>query len=524
MPRTTSSNGNKPDRDELRRLMQAQGCTLEQIANEMARSYGFRPRTAWRHAHGWGQVEAAARYNELVGDGNASMSNRRISDFEAWPIGGTKPTGNTLSLLAQLYHTSVANLVDAHDLKAYSLAERKAINGLTLIGSTAADHSLNVDRIIEPQQTSSSTPNVTPSQLSEQPSVKTIAAPSQSPVWSIEDLVNSVAEESRSHAETTQGYLMATSTIDEITSDILALSHERDETPVLTMFSDTVQIRNRIYRLMERRQRPQQSTQLYFLASVVSAFLANFSDNLGMSDAAKEQAQASWTYAEMIGHNSLRVWARKKQAALAERDGRPSRAIGLILSAQDWATEPLARASLNNSLARTYAKNGQLEKAREALTVAQNAFEHTDGSSELFDHIGGIFNQSRALMLLYSSELYREFGDTDTAEREASEMLSLYDTMPEEEKAYDRIAGGRINLAHTRLISHGIEAAEESLQEVLTLPPNMRVGWVVDDLNDLYRALQRHGGAASHSGIELAGRIEEFSEVTARDGVPKLIQ
>ncbi|MFC9995729.1 hypothetical protein [Nocardia sp. NPDC127526] len=73
------------------------------------------------------QDEVAASYNDLIGDPQASMSGKRISDFEAWPIGGVKPTLHTLSVLARLYGTKPNLLVDFTDYEAMSLTERAAL-------------------------------------------------------------------------------------------------------------------------------------------------------------------------------------------------------------------------------------------------------------------------------------------------------------------------------------------------------------------------------------------------------------
>jgi hypothetical protein len=55
--------GSKAERDSLRQEMLVGGCSLELIATEMERRWGFRPREAYRHAHGWSQDEVAARYS-----------------------------------------------------------------------------------------------------------------------------------------------------------------------------------------------------------------------------------------------------------------------------------------------------------------------------------------------------------------------------------------------------------------------------------------------------------------------------
>lgn len=107
----------KSERDELRATMREQGCTPEQIAAAMARRFGDRPRSAWRHAYGWTQKEVAALYNHEVKDKQASMNAHRISDYERWPINGagTKPTVPTLAVLAKVYATKASKLVDRRD-------------------------------------------------------------------------------------------------------------------------------------------------------------------------------------------------------------------------------------------------------------------------------------------------------------------------------------------------------------------------------------------------------------------------
>ncbi|WP_330256870.1 helix-turn-helix transcriptional regulator [Nocardia sp. NBC_00565] len=107
--------------------MQREDFSVEQIVGEFAVRWGFRPRQAWRHGRGMTQDEVAAEYNALIGDPQAPMSGKRISDFEAWPVGGVKPTLHTLSVLAQLYGTQPHLLVDFADYEAMTRTERAAL-------------------------------------------------------------------------------------------------------------------------------------------------------------------------------------------------------------------------------------------------------------------------------------------------------------------------------------------------------------------------------------------------------------
>lgn len=120
--------GAKKQRDQLRTAMGDQGYTPEQIAIEMGRRFSFRPRQAWRHTHGWTQEQAAAAYNRLLDHDQAPMTGKRISDFETWPHGGVKPTPTTLAMLAIIYGTTPAALIDLDDREALSPQELITLN------------------------------------------------------------------------------------------------------------------------------------------------------------------------------------------------------------------------------------------------------------------------------------------------------------------------------------------------------------------------------------------------------------
>lgn len=119
--------GSQRERNQLRKSLQQQGCTPDQIAAAMARQFGDRPRPAWRYAHGWTQDQAAARFNEVVGDEKSSMTGNRISDYENWPVSGVKPKPDTLRILAVIYETAAAKLVDRNDRRVFSTKELLSI-------------------------------------------------------------------------------------------------------------------------------------------------------------------------------------------------------------------------------------------------------------------------------------------------------------------------------------------------------------------------------------------------------------
>ena len=91
---------------------------------------GFRPREAYRHAHGWSQDEVAARFIEVAerlggerartAEGpatvpSAPMIGTRIGEYERWPHGGRRPSTYVLTVLAAVLGTGIEQLLDYDD-------------------------------------------------------------------------------------------------------------------------------------------------------------------------------------------------------------------------------------------------------------------------------------------------------------------------------------------------------------------------------------------------------------------------
>lgn len=110
------------EQDELRARMHAVDMSHDKIAVEFARRYTYRPRTAHRAAHGWTQQQAANHINAHTAgtgldlQGSASMTAPRLSELENWPLpNNRRPTPQLLALLAEVYDTSIHNLIDLDD-------------------------------------------------------------------------------------------------------------------------------------------------------------------------------------------------------------------------------------------------------------------------------------------------------------------------------------------------------------------------------------------------------------------------
>lgn len=125
----------RAEQEQVRRRLVADGMPVAQIAVEMGRRFGARPRTAWRYALGWKQWEVLQGYRRA--DLSSTIDETRISKWEAWPFGGARPSPENLVVLTHAFGhgCTVSDLVDEDDLRSFSPTVRQII-GLVERGSS----------------------------------------------------------------------------------------------------------------------------------------------------------------------------------------------------------------------------------------------------------------------------------------------------------------------------------------------------------------------------------------------------
>ena len=150
----------KAERDVLRREMFGLGCPVESVVREMGRRWRVRPREAYRYTYGWSQDEVAGRFTAYSagsefaagpsdrrwmpaastgGAGGADpgsvggpgalavMTGVRIGEYERWPAGGRRPSVYVLLVLANVFGTSVAGLLDYQDHRGFPDTDRAVL-------------------------------------------------------------------------------------------------------------------------------------------------------------------------------------------------------------------------------------------------------------------------------------------------------------------------------------------------------------------------------------------------------------
>lgn len=97
----------------LTRDMRAQGRSWAQIAERIAKQEKVSRLAAIRLAHGMKQRDTAHAWNTLwpSENGSGGISDKLVSLWEIWPLGGREPSLRSLKRLAQIYHCNVGDLV-----------------------------------------------------------------------------------------------------------------------------------------------------------------------------------------------------------------------------------------------------------------------------------------------------------------------------------------------------------------------------------------------------------------------------
>ncbi|MCH6161680.1 hypothetical protein [Streptomyces marispadix] len=493
--------GSKPQRERLRRELQADGCGTRQIVDEMVRRWHFRPRLAWRFAHGLTQDEAAERCNALIGSEGAPLTGKRISEYELWPMGGSRPSPRILALLGRVYAVRPLELTDHLDRKHLAAADidllrergdldQSEIQGMSSVPSRS-DWAGGGSRVATARRTNAAAGNHS---------------------GNVEEaVIMSAAQESSDHAGQAETTNVGTATLETLRDDVTRLSRGLVHLDPLPLFQEMVSTRDRIYRILEGHQRPDQTRDLYFLVSVVCCLLADASQMFGHRAAALQQTRSAWAYAEIIGHDSIRAWCRSAQSFYAYRDKRPETAARLAASGQRFAGQNEAsKQRLYSMEANALAAVGDKEGALRVFRLADEARERISRPDDFFDEMGGVFTADAAKHLHNTASGMISLGLATEAADAARGAIDLYEQSPESQRDISLEAGARITLATSHLLRSDIDGAKAELRPVFDIPPSLRSEPVQARLREFAQSLRTPALHSASQAVDLREQIDEF--------------
>ncbi|WP_082801257.1 helix-turn-helix domain-containing protein [Herbidospora cretacea] len=255
----------------------------------------------------------------------------------------------------------------------------------------------------------------------------------------------------------------------------------------LDALRDARDVRNRIFASLAVKPTP----NLYLSAGLASGVLAYATLDLGYGKEASIHAKSVFHFGELAGHNGLRAWARGTQSLIARFLGDFKSARDFLDSGFPYATEGTSSVRLLCGTAQCLAHQGDSRSAHEALN---KALDLRDTMRPSADDEPGIFGFPIAKQHYYAgSSLIWLDGEHDSvrADKESTEAIALFEASPEKERSHSDEALARIYRATARLQQSELDGAIESYREVLNLPQERQISWIVRRLDRIYAMLGR---------------------------------
>jgi hypothetical protein len=331
------------------------------------------------------------------------------------------------------------------------------------------------------------------------------------------------AHEGSNHAEQAEDHGIGEATLEQLRADLVRLSGLIDTGAPLSAFLDMRRVRDRIYRLLDRRLWPGEQADLYFLLGCINELMGLAANRLGYPDAAEELIRAGWAYANAIDHNPLRGMLRARLSYVMYWRGWYSQSRDLAADGLRHASRGLVGANLRLEHARALARLGDPDAARREVGLA-HAAQEADYSDDLTEIGGEEFALSRAAACSMAGGALTEVGDGREAAAELETAISLYDAGPGPGEQHG-VAGKALagaDLAMVRVRSGALDGAVAALEPVLILPPAQRVATLTARLTRVRDELAAPVFRGSPQARDLGDQIEEFGREAVTAGLHSL--
>lgn len=357
-------------------------------------------------------------------------------------------------------------------------------------------------------------PTKTPSIAVSQYHLATHSTAHHPPLWTphsrndIEEATAMAAAESARFSQLAEQTNVGPHTLEQFHADLRRIVTVYPNRPVLPLFVEVRELRNRAFSLLEGRQLPNQTRELHLITATLCGILANASFDLGNFAAAETQARTAFLSAELAGHNGIRAWIRGTQALIAYWDDRPRAAAEL--AADGWRYEPengTARVRLACIEARARARLRETHETDNALRRAEQAREAITTP----DDFAGMMAFPQAKQQFYAGAARLWLGESSanltTAEQLTTEAVQLYESAAPEDRRLGELSLARLDLAIARLAHRDLDGTADQVELVLEAGGKRRTESVARRLSQLSVALERPHLQTSALATTLRERI-----------------
>jgi hypothetical protein len=339
----------------------------------------------------------------------------------------------------------------------------------------------------------------------------------------VEREVLMTAHESSDHAEQAEQPGIGDVTFEQLRGDVVRLAHLTDTGEPFVTFLEMRRVRDRIYRLLDRRLWPREQTDLYFLLGCLNGLMGVNANRLSYPDAAEELIRAGCAYADAIDHRPLRAQLLQQLSYVAYWRGRFEECRDLATTGLEYLSQGPPAAQLHLYHARATARLGDGDTARQAIAAAHDARER-DYNDDLLE-IGGEYAISQASHHYFSGAALADIRGAESAAAEQLERaIGLYDAGPGSHESYSFSCKplASIDLAVARLRSGALDAAASAFEPVWSLPSALRISTITTRLAAAREELAAPIFRSSPQARTLGEQIEEFGRETIVAGLRSL--
>ncbi len=490
------------DVTRLRAAMVEQGRSIDEIAAEIRLLCRCSPLAAYRMAHGWSQPQAVEQYNTAIGVGYVDQPMLSRLERFSLPGEGRAPQAAQLIGWARLYGTTPLRLVAPEALGQLDAQERAVLLRFATTFEPSSNEHQEPEHAVVPRQ---------------------IGLGTAATAGSLERQIAVASRKALRFAATAEGSNVGPETLDGLRDEVCRLARLYTTRPLGILLPDLIDTQDIAFRLLEGRQRPEESRDLYLAAGAVSAILAEASHHLGDIASARMQARAAFVCAENAGHNGLRAWTYGLQSLIAYWSGWPHEAIRYARLGAGLPTTGTSSAWLPALEARAQAALGDVDAARQALTRADAARQRAEADE--LDAFGGTLTFTRPRQMYYAADTTTWLpGQAADAVNQALEAIAACESAAPEERSYATEAGSRAVLALAWVDLQEVEGAHEALAPVLDLEPARRIRGVIGTAERIHAALRAPeppGRQHTPAARRMQEEIEAFCQVAAATTLPR---
>lgn len=318
------------------------------------------------------------------------------------------------------------------------------------------------------------------------------------------------ARDAAAHAGDAASLSVPDMTLDQLDDDVVALARDYNSTEPTEVYRRAKELLGLAQSLLERTQIPRQRSRGYLAAGQCAALLSAIAFDLGSLPTAVSLSRTAALYGQVIEHGPLQAYAHGALAFLAYWGGRPSEAVRLVHTAQQFGgLGDTARTRLSVIEGRAY---GHLGNPAAAERAVRNALEQQTGArDELHDDIGGEFGFPDHRVAMSNATTYLLLRNSEGAEASAHSALQILGNRPEEQRPLLISTQASVDLARARLLRGELDGAHEALGPVFDVPTVWRGAGTLERLAAVRSGLCHPNFAGAAEASTLGERIEEYS-------------